>query len=139
MIRVETPLPKLSARQILAVIAICVILAGLVVDRAVTWWNQRQEIAEAVQPYQELAKASEDIHRAGAGEDEQRDNDDHIAEAAANNFKKSITEAKRNDSEVNNRSDRAVPHSVRDAFRAQRIAIERSGSAGADSDQAATE
>jgi len=124
--------PTPSAKQVLIMIAMGVILAGLVVDRANTWWQKRQAVAAATAPLEGKVEATAGINAAGAQADQDRSNDDQAATTAADTFRNDIARSRRDDPEARDRADRPVPRSVRDAFRARRLAIERSGCAGAD-------
>lgn len=124
--------PTPSAKQVLIMIAMGVILAGLVADRANTWWQKRQAVAAATAPLEGKIEATAGINAEGAKADQARNDDDQAATTAATTFRNDIARSRRDDPEARARADRPVPRSVRDAFRARRIAIERSGCAGAD-------
>lgn len=124
--------PTPSARQVLILIAISVILLGLVADRVNTWWQKRQAVEAATAPLTEKIEATAGINADGAKADQDRATDDHTATTAADTFRNDIARSRRDDPEARSRADRPVPRSVRDAFRARRIAIERSAGAGAD-------
>lgn len=131
--------PTPSAKQVLIMIAMAVILAGLVVDRVNTWWKQRQAVAVATEPLIGKIEATDAINAAGAEADQARNDDDHAATTAANTFRNDIARGQRNDPSATARAARPVPVSVRDAFRARRIAIERSQCTSADCGAAAPE
>jgi hypothetical protein len=131
--------PTPSAKQVLIMIAMAVILAGLVVDRVNTWWKQRQAVAAAIEPLEGKIVATDGINADGAQADQARSDDDQAANTAANTFRNAIARSHRDDPTAAARAARPVPASVRDAFRARRIAIERSQCAGADCGATATE
>lgn len=131
--------PTPSAKQVLIMLAMGVILAGLVVDRANTWWKQRQAVNAATAPLEGKIEATAGINADGAKADSERETDDRAATTAADTFRNDIARSRRDDPEARARADRPVPRSVRDAFRARRIAIERSAGPGADGGAAAAE
>lgn len=128
LIKPTTP----SAKQVLIMIAMGVILAGLVVDRANTWWQKRQAVAAATAPLQGKIEATAGINADAAKADQERNDTEQAATTAADTFRNDIARSRRDDPQARDRADRPVPRSVRDAFRARRLSIERSGCAGAD-------
>lgn len=134
---IKPPMP--SAKQTLFMIAIAFILAALVVDRISTWWSKRQAVAEATAPLEGKIEATAGINAAGAQADQDRHDDDQAATTAATTFRNDIARSRRDDPEARDRADRPVPRSVRDAFRARRLSIERSAGAGADGGAPAAE
>ena len=57
--------PTPSARQVLILIAISVILLGLVADRVNTWWQKRQAVEAATAPLTEKIEATAGINADG--------------------------------------------------------------------------
>lgn len=123
---IRVPVPGLSPKTILILIALGVIIVALVADKANTWWEQKQAVATAVAPLEANAEATAGINAAGAVADSDRAAADARAAAAGNTFNDNLTKAERHDPIVRDRSTRPVPASVRDNFRRQRLEVERS-------------
>lgn len=66
----------------------------------------------------------------GVDNEAARDADASATAGARENFVITLQEGRRNDPEIADRADRAVPDRVRDAYRARRLARERSGCPG---------
>lgn len=128
------PLIMASPRNTLIALAALILALLLVFDRGVEWWRQRRAVDAATAPLIDKVVVTTGIIEDGAKADADRADDDANAAQAANTFRTDIERSRRNDPEARARADRPVPRSVRDAFRARRIAIERSGCAAGECD-----
>jgi hypothetical protein len=68
----------------------------------------------------------------GVDNDREREYVDYAIGEARRQFQASLQEGRKNDQATADRADRVVPGSVRDAFKARRLARERSGDPGSE-------
>lgn len=132
-----TPTP--SAKQVLIMVAVGFIALALIFHNLSNWWETRQAVNEAKAPLEGKIEATAGINASGAIADEERTTDDQTATQAAETFRTTIARSHTHDPIARDRASRPVPDSVRQAFRARRLAIERSGCTGAECDEAAAE
>lgn len=90
-------------------------------------WYDLKEVAETATA---IGQASSGIIEDSAKADEDRSNVDYAVGQGRDAFRQSYQGAKANEPEVADHASRAVPLSVRRAFRERRLARERSGCAG---------
>lgn len=124
--------PGTSPKWVLILIAIAIIVAGLAFDRGHSWWKSRQAQVTVLAPIEAKVEATDDILKGGAKATADRNKDDRSATKAADTFRNDIARSTSDEPENRDRADRPVPVSVRNAFRAQRLALERSNGAAAD-------
>lgn len=124
--------PTINPKWVLVAVILAFIVLALGADRVAEWWNTRQAVASAMQPVKEKVEATAAINEDAAAADAARETSDSIASTAANTFRNDIARSHRDDPTARDRAARPVPVSVRNAFRARRLAIERSGCVGAE-------
>lgn len=120
---------RASAETIKLLVAVGIGAAVLFAGQRVLDWK---EGAEANEVAGRTMKATSGILNDGQKSSEDRNNVDTGVLAGRHNYNETYEEANRNEPETAARSDRAVPDSVRNAFRERRIARERLGCTGDD-------
>jgi hypothetical protein len=126
----------ISPKHLLVLIALGVIIVALAADKANTWWEKKQAVAEAVAPLEANAEATAGINGVGAQADSDRAAADARAAAAGNTFNADLAKGEQNAPTTRERASRPVPASVRDAYRRQRLEIERSRCPGGECGEA---
>ena len=113
-----------TIKLIIAVLVGCALLWG---------WNTVMDWREAAQVNERRGDkiiATEGIMNDGAKADADRADDDSAVSTGRETYHNAKEEAKRNEPETADRAMRTVPASVRNAFRARRLARERLDCAG---------
>lgn len=112
------------------------LIIAILFGAAVLWgWQYLvtlQEAAESNEARGNKIEATSGILVDGKKADEDRGKADTAVAAGRDQFQTDYKEAKKNEPATADRSDRPVPSSVRSAFRARRLARERSGCVGDD-------
>ena len=120
--------PLKDIRVIIGLIATALVAISLVLGGQKIWSWREGSIQNEVK--EETLKATSGIIEDGAKADEDRANTDESVGQARGQFNRDYEGAMQHEPATATRANTVVPDSVRSAFRARRIARERSGCAG---------
>jgi uncharacterized SAM-binding protein YcdF (DUF218 family) len=121
--------PTLSPKWVLTIIAIGVIAVALLAERGVSWWQTRSAVNAATAPLEAKVEATAGMTQDAVAADSDRAQASEATAAGRTIFIEHTTRNEANEPHVRSRADQPVPDSVRNAFKARRLARERSGNA----------